>query len=234
VRWFGLGGTTAKFWLSSSESSRLFELEAGLVAGTSRLLEVVISLSRSLAQLMSAYFQHNIREKLTHGSRPAIDSRLSAVSSTSGHLVYPSLGQSVVPIFWRPTNIEGGRRPKKTQESVRTKITSASKDDETRSARTMILGEVRSGYFFLRLITLSQCCHDPGLTGSDPDLPSGDLTLLTTVKKVKGVVGKFHTVYGKSCNVKSDYPNLIIRRPLKSNDLYVLHYGAVPSESCDL
>jgi hypothetical protein len=37
--WFGLGRMTADFWFSSSESSRshLFELEAGLAEGTSRL-----------------------------------------------------------------------------------------------------------------------------------------------------------------------------------------------------
>jgi hypothetical protein len=37
--WFGLGRMTADFWLSSSEPSRshLFELEAGLAEGTSRL-----------------------------------------------------------------------------------------------------------------------------------------------------------------------------------------------------
>lgn len=63
--WLGLRGTTADFGLSSSESSRsrLFELEAGLAAGTSRLPAIVRSLSRSLAQPMGIYIQHDIREK---------------------------------------------------------------------------------------------------------------------------------------------------------------------------
>jgi hypothetical protein len=63
--WFGLGGTTADFWLSLSESSRsrLFELEAGLAAGTSKLPAIVRSLSRSLAQLMSVYFRTRIFKK---------------------------------------------------------------------------------------------------------------------------------------------------------------------------
>jgi hypothetical protein len=50
---------TADCWLSLSESSRsrLFELEAGLAAGTSRLPAVVRSLSRSLPKLVRCLFR---------------------------------------------------------------------------------------------------------------------------------------------------------------------------------
>ena len=39
---------------------------------------------------------------------------------------------------------------------------------------------------------VNQCCHDPGLTGSDPDGPSCGLTFVTRVTKVKGRVRKFY------------------------------------------
>lgn len=53
-RWFGLCGGAADFWFSSSESSRsrLFELAAGLAAGTSKLPAIVRPLIRSLKQLV--------------------------------------------------------------------------------------------------------------------------------------------------------------------------------------
>jgi hypothetical protein len=57
--WFGLGGTTVGSYRPAAKSSRsrLSKLEAGVAAGTSRLLVIVRSLSRSLAQLSIGYLR---------------------------------------------------------------------------------------------------------------------------------------------------------------------------------
>jgi hypothetical protein len=102
--WIGLGGMTTDCWLSSSSSrSRLFE--GGLAAGTSRLPAVVRSLSRSLPKLVGVYSGVQGWRKITHRSRPAIDHRVSAVSSIIRHFRTSCIsfsGSSVVPDLLAP------------------------------------------------------------------------------------------------------------------------------------
>ena len=103
-RWIGLGGMTTDCWLSLSESSRSRLFEAGLAAGTSRFPAVVRSVSKSLAKLVSVY-DGTKSEKLTHRSRPAMDHRVSAVSSIKMHFRTSCIsftGSSVVPVLLAP------------------------------------------------------------------------------------------------------------------------------------